>query len=207
MDWLRPHAVITPSLHGDVMMALARLRRPVTGRELAADIGASHEGVRQVLLTLEEQGLVLSQPAGRSRLVTLNRDHLAVGAIDAMAAMRAEFFDRARAMVASWPTPRPESVVVFGSVARGDADSASDVDVLIVRPERVSPDEPGWIDRSAGLAASMTLWTGNRCDLVEYTAHELRKPTRARSAFVKAIVADGVTVYGKPLGRLLEGVA
>lgn len=64
MDWVQAHRAITPSLHGDVLMALARLRRPVTGRELAADVGASHEGVRQVLLALEEQGLVITQRPG-----------------------------------------------------------------------------------------------------------------------------------------------
>lgn len=207
MDWVRPHRVITPSLHGDVVMALARLRRPVTGRELATDIGASHEGVRQVLLALEEQGLVVSQSAGRSRMVALNRDHLAVPVIEALADLRARFFERLQAVVASWPVPRPESVVVFGSVARGDSDVASDVDVLLVRPERVAPDDPAWLDRAAGLAASVERWTGNRCELIEYTARELRKPVRARSAFVEAIIAEGVTVFGKPLDRLLKAVA
>ncbi len=207
MDWIRPHGVIAPSLHGDVVMALARLRRPVTGRELAVDVGASHEGVRQVLIALEEQGLVITQTAGRSRLATLNRDHLAVQAIDALAAMRAEFFARLRVAVVAWPVPRPESVVVFGSVARGDATSASDVDVLMVRPEHVRSDDPAWLDRSSALAESVTRWTGNRCELVEYTAGELRKPSRARRSFVEAIVAEGVTVYGKPIGRLLEVVS
>ena len=207
MDWLRPHSVIAPSLHGDVVMALARLRRPVTGRELAGYIGASHEGVRQVLLALEQQGLVVSQSAGRSRMVTLNRDHLAVRAIEALAGMRQDFFERLRALIGSWPVPRPTSVVVFGSVARGDATAASDVDVLIVRPDHVAPDEIVWLDQIAALAASVTRWTGNHCELVEYTAGELRKPGRARSTFVEATVIDGVTVYGKPLGRLLRGVA
>lgn len=117
--------------------------------------------------------------------------------------MRAEFFGRLRAAITAWSVPRPETVVVYGSVARGDADSASDVDLLIVRPERVKPDDPAWLDRSSALADVVTRWTGNRCEPVEYTARELRKPTRARSSFVETIVTEGVTVYGKPLDRVL----
>ncbi len=207
MDWQHPQGSISPSLHGDVLMALTRLRRPVTGRELAADVGASHEGVRQVLLALEEQGLVLSQAAGRARMVVLNRDHLAFPAIEAMGGMRIAFFERVRAEIVKWPTPRPVSVAVFGSVGRGDATVASDVDVLLVRPDRVRPDDAGWLGRSAALADSITRWTGNHCELVEYTASELLEPRRARSSFVKAIAEEGVTVYGRPIDRLLGGAA
>lgn len=208
MDWQHPHRSILPSLHGDVVMALTRLRRPVTGRELAADVGASHEGVRQVLLALEEHGLVTAQVAGRARMVALNRDHLALPAIEAMAGMQTAFFERLRAEIARWPARvRPESVVIFGSVARGDATVASDVDVLLVRPGRVPPDDPAWLARNSALAGSIERWTGNRCELIEYTATELREPRRARSSFVKAIADEGVNVYGRPINRIVQGVA
>ena len=43
--------------------------------------------------------------------------------------------------VAAELTPRPASVIVFGSFARGEADSASDLDVVVVRGRDVHEDD------------------------------------------------------------------
>ena len=40
--------------------------------------------------------------------------------------------------------PAPLSVIVFGSLARGDAHAGSDIDIVVVRPDGVDDDHDPW---------------------------------------------------------------
>jgi predicted nucleotidyltransferase len=204
MDLARAHRCIAPSLHGDVLVELERARRPLTGRELAARVGASQEGVRRVVGELEAQGVVNVQTAGRAHLVELNRDHVAYPVVQAMASLRLALLDRMREYVRAWTRPKPATVVLFGSAARGDAATSSDVDVLIVRRDDVDADGARWLDMMGGFADAIQRWTGNRCEIVEYTTTELRRMARSKSPLFQAIVDDGVLIYGEAPRRLVR---
>ena len=134
MDLSRPYSAVAPTLDLDVLTVLAGTTGELTGRDVArlARRG-SQRGVQRVLDRLVQHGLVSTRTAGRARMYRLNRDHLAAPAVELVADMRGELIARLRELIRAWRIP-PERAFLFGSAARGDGDTESDIDILLVRP-------------------------------------------------------------------------
>src|SRR6266516_2594502 len=115
----RPFQVVAPTLDGDVLTLLARADRPLTGRAVARESGASHGGVQRALAHLVAEGIVTRERAGRAFLYRLNRDHLAARWIEGLASLRLELIERLRETVTAWQVPA-DAVVLFGSAARNE---------------------------------------------------------------------------------------
>ena len=99
-----------PTLDGPVLLTLAKLTGPVTGRQVHQLTGIGSEaGVRKVLTRLVRHGLVREYPAGGAYLCSINREHLAWPAVEELAGMRGQLLarlrqalDRLRADVRAW---------------------------------------------------------------------------------------------------------
>src|SRR5262249_33599016 len=111
--------------------------------------------------------------------------------------LRARFAE----LVAGWER-RPESMVVYGSVARGQATPASDVDVLAVRPEGIDPDEETWQGQLAELSDRVLRWTGRRASVVAMSAAEAREGLSAREPYLVEADRDGWLIAGRALHEL-----
>src|SRR4051812_39576518 len=127
MDLARPYAAIGPTLDPGVLTVLAGTTRPLTGREIARLLGrASHSGVGSILERLVVQGLVEREEAGRAFLFTLTREHLAAAVVELLADLREELLRRLREVVDSWGV-KASHLSLFGSAARGDGGTGSDI--------------------------------------------------------------------------------
>ena len=80
----------------------------------------------------------------------------------ALAGLRGELIRRLRERLSAWP--EIDGAWLFGSVARGDADSDSDIDLLIIADDLRSAELH---ERLAQLHADVGSWTGNDLQLVE----------------------------------------
>jgi predicted nucleotidyltransferase len=195
MDFRQPLRVVTPTLDAEVLRVLAGTTAGLTGREISRLMGSkTHEGTRRVLERLVTQGIVLREPVGRAYSYQLNRDHLAAPHVEGLAALRLELVARLRRRIGEWRTA-PLLAVLFGSVARGDADPTSDVDLLVIRPAKIDPDSDEWRDQLLDLERSTTAWTGNDTRVLEYDERELRAEAREESVLREALV-DGIELYG-----------
>jgi len=175
----------------------------VSGRELARRIGASPEGVRRVLFELVRHGIVLTEEAPPARLYRINQGHLMYAAVHMLVGVRSQLFAWIASLVKEWE-PEPLSVAAYGSAARGDGTTESDIDLLIVGSDEVQPGYYTWHSvLGAQLLDQVTLWTGNRVELVEYQLHELQVRTRRGDPLLRSIMGDAVTVFGAELGALL----
>jgi predicted transcriptional regulator len=206
MDVARPYSAVVPSLDGDVLVALAGVTSPLTGRQVAerAQRG-SQSAVSSVLDRLVEHGLVLRQKAGRAHLHTLNRAHVAAPAVEALAKVRSNLFDRIGDQIATWPEAmRPANVTIFGSTARGDGDVRSDVDLFIVRPSSVREDEPTWERQIAELTDAVFLWTGNHAAIVQTSIDDLPEFVLVATDLVASLQSDGIDLAGTNLRSLLR---
>jgi hypothetical protein len=154
MRFSEPMSSVVPGLHGRVLGVLARTDRALTGRSVAALLHspASPSGVQKVLDDLVSNGVVTAEPAGRARLYTLNRDHVAAAAIDQLARLRDVLLERIKAEAETWKIPA-KAIWLFGSTARGQGDADSDLDLLIVRPDDVDDSEPEWLEQVETLSA------------------------------------------------------
>ena len=85
-------------------------------------------------------------------------------------------------------------VVLFGSVARGEAAPQSDLDLLVVRSADCDPDEPVWQEQLSKLQAHASAWTGNDTRVLEFGDQEItgREPQQVLTDATR----DGIELYG-----------
>ena len=189
MDLGAPVRDVSPAVRGALLQALSRLEQPVTRRQLAAAAHVAPGNASAVIEELIRSGLVSEDVAGRSSMVALNRSHLAAGPVLALAGLRGELIRRLRVRLSAWPDLR--AAWLFGSVARGDADGESDVDLLIVVDDLESP---ALHARIGELQADVATWTGNDLQVVEHSQGSWRKLVRARNPLVEQVRLDGITL-------------
>lgn len=191
MDLGAPVLDVAPAVRGALLQALARLEQPVTRRQLAAAAGVAPSNASAVIEDLIRAGLVSETVAGRSSMVALNKSHLAVGPVLALAGLRGELIRRLRERLSLWSGL--EGAWLFGSVARGDADGESDIDLLIVANDLQASELHALL---AQLQADVRSWTGNDLQLVEHTPESWRKLVRSKNPLVEQVRLDGISLAG-----------
>ena len=183
MDWSKPTEALIPGLEGVALRQLHAVAGPQTAGDVHERAGSgSRNGVRYALDRLADQGIVTRTVAGNTALYELNRDHLAYEALDAALSIYRPYTDlrsRLKALIrdCSWNDPhgRQPSLAIYGSVARGDAGSSSDVDLLLVVPDGRDVDDLQVDDISEALHVLVQRWTGNRAHVDVRSVSEIRR--------------------------------
>ncbi|HSZ14961.1 MAG TPA: nucleotidyltransferase domain-containing protein [Solirubrobacteraceae bacterium] len=185
---------------------LAGTTMALTGRQVALLTGRkSHSGVLAVLNRLTEHGLVSRVELNRAYLFALNRDHLAAPAVEILAGMRKALFDELRDVIDDWPIT-PVHVSLFGSAARGDGDTRSDFDLLVVRPDSVDQDEPAWRSQIDELVDLIRRRTGNHASVIERDDSGMERLRAAEPPILSELLADALVLNGSrsQLADMLE---
>jgi hypothetical protein len=203
VDVAHPIRAVVPTLDGPVLEVLAGTTRPLTTLEIhrVAGVGSSM-GVRRVLHRLADQGLALADRRGNAICYTANRAHLAWPAVEMLAGLRRELRARLAAAIGAW-TIQPVHASLFGSAARADGDAASDIDILLVRPDLVPAGET-WELQVDALRAMVGASTGNRCQALVVTLGRLAEHVAARDPLIDAWGRDGVHLVGDELSSVLD---
>jgi predicted nucleotidyltransferase len=203
MDVSKPFTAISSSVDADVLVVLAGSTKPRSGRELARRAGRSNTGVQHVLDRLVGHGLVNRDEVGRTFLYELNRDHLLAPAVEQMTGARTELIRRLREAIGTWEVP-PVHASLFGSAARGDGDTGSDIDLLVVRPGDVDPEGSAWRNQLDSLADLVRRWTGNNAGIAEVSESELPRLRKDRPPVVEEVTEDAVDLAGEKTRKLLR---
>ncbi len=226
MDLTDPTSAVTATLDGPVLAVLASTGKPLTVGEVTAQMPRGSEvGVRRSLARLVEQGVVRATEMGRNRVHELNRDHVAAPVAVLLSGLRLELWKRLRATLSAWK-PRPMYACVFGSAARGDGDSQSDIDVLLVHAPFPADADPRHRSSAlghqlAGAAAEfrtaqltdrevvrwrrqvdelhdqVRVWTGNPLQVVQMSSFEWADHRRRRTPLSTEISRDAIQVAGE----------
>jgi nucleotidyltransferase-like protein len=197
----------------------------MTVGDVAAQMPRGSElGVRKSLGRLVDQGIVRATEMGRNKVHELNREHVAAPIADLLADLRLELWRRIRGKVGIW-NPKPTFACVFGSAARADGDSDSDIDLLFVRapfpgdrdPRRHRPDPHDqlaaistellstqmtkrqmdkWHRQVDDLHLHVRAWCGNPLQALEMTTFEWADHRRVRSVLYQEISRDAITIAG-----------
>ncbi|MBN8881394.1 putative nucleotidyltransferase [Salana multivorans] len=188
-----PFAAIAPTgLDSQVLTILSRTEQHLTVDEihrLLPESGSS-QGVRNSVARLTDQGVLDERIHGRVRAYALNRDHLLAPAVLQIADAKTALIARMSQAVAEWPV-QPLTVAIFGSAARGDMQTSSDIDVLVVAPD--DADEDTVADEVARLAHQVSRWTGNDVRPLVYRATEV-----APAGVFDSVLREGIDVAGDP---------
>ncbi len=205
MDLSRPWAPIRSPIDMEVLSVLCGTTRQLTGREVARLVRAgSQPAVNASLRRLSEEGLVHADEAGNAYLYTLNRDHLAAPAVQLLADIWPELLRRLRNEIAHWQIA-PVHLSIFGSAARGEGDTASDIDIFVVRPRDVLDDDPRWREQLDDLSDHVLAWTGNHVGLSEVSERDVRRLRRERPPVVGELSRDAISIAGSEPAELFGG--
>ena len=185
-----PFGGLIPGPHAAVLAVLLRTTAALTGRQVHKLVSprASQQTVQRALHELTALGVVDSTPAGRAILYTVNQKHVAVPALRTLASP----LDLLRQVVAgaiAGTEDQITAVVLFGSVARGEASRDSDIDLAVVA-------EPNWVGR-ANLWHEVGDRFGGRCDVLQYSPTDfVNWAESGEEPVLRKIVAEGITLWG-----------
>jgi predicted nucleotidyltransferase len=203
VDLSQPYKAVCPSLDGEVLNVLAATTRGLTGREVALLSGrSSHSGVLAVLNRLTEHGLVTRVELSRAFLFALNRDHLAAPAVEQLIGLKARLLELIRKTLDTWRIP-PVHASLFGSAARGDGDTSSDIDLFVVRRGAVPAEDTHWREQLDALEQEIFRWTGNRASVSETSEDEIERLAADNRQIVAELRADAIVLVGLAITAML----
>ncbi|WP_237560378.1 nucleotidyltransferase domain-containing protein [Halolamina rubra] len=164
-----------------------------TVNQLAEMIDANQASVSKAVSLLKELGPIQTRRDGRKQYVSINRDRL-TKPDPVLSIPQPEFQKPVRAFVERTEEEIAElvGIVLFGSVARGEADRTSDIDLLVF----VDADRTQARRTVQGIVSDLeaTKFDGNRFEfetLVESTDSAKRIGNRLREQF-----EDSITIVG-----------
>jgi len=191
-----PFGGVIPGARGAVLAALLRTDAPLTGRQVHALVSDDFSlwTVQEALKVLTQLGLVNTQTFGRAGVHTINEDHVSVAPLRVLLDPIAALTDTVRQAVGR----DVETVILFGSIARGEANVDSDVDLAVIA-------QADWEGRS-DLEEAVRTQLGNNCDVLVFTSEDFMRPGPTAEPVVREILADGVALIGS-IPRVKSGAA
>lgn len=196
MDFIHPLQTMVPGVQGRILAVLTGTTAELNLRTIASIANVSEAQASRVLPGLVAIGLVERREAPPSALFRLVRDHIAAEPILALSRSRDRMIRDMRQIAEGLPIS-PTSVIIFGSFARGEADTESDIDTLLVRPSAVSESDDAWY-------ASVRQWidrvgevSGNRVEVLEVDEDEVPARLRSGSSVWQDIERDGLIIHGR----------
>lgn len=191
-----PFGGLIPGARGAVLSALLRTDARLTGRQVHALVSDRYSlwSVQEALKAWVQLGVVHTETIGRAVVHTINEDHYTVTPLRSL-------LDPVTALTATAAQivgEDAEAVIVFGSVARGEAKEGSDVDLAVIA-------QSGWNGR-VDLEDAVRKRLGNDCDVLVFTAKDFTSLAAAHEPVVDEIRADGIPLIGA-MPRVKNGTA
>jgi predicted nucleotidyltransferase len=205
MDFTRPLEALIPGAPGRLLGALARVEAELPVSTLAAVAGVGRTRASAVLKELAELGVISRRQVGPTVLVRLERANAAGQLVARLGGLRMQVIEEMRGLAHDLD-PQPLSLTLFGSLARGDADIASDIDILAVRP---AGGGERWAASLTGFSSKAQVLTGNRVQILDYDLSDLQQRYAARgdaagARFWQSVAQDALTLAGADLQELME---
>ena len=204
MDFRRPVEAVVGGVQGRLLAVLVEVTAPLTLRTLARLAEVSPAQASRVLPRLVDLGIVERHEVPPASQFVLARENIAAQTIVALAEVRERALRQIGKAASSIIRPVPIAVIAFGSLARGEADGESDIDLLVVRHDDVDEDSDQWSESLERWRRRVRALTGNDVEVLESSASEAAAKLRGRSELWRDIKRDGVVVHGAGLDVLLE---
>jgi predicted nucleotidyltransferase len=168
------------------LAALLRTDAPLTGRQVHALVSDDYSlwTVQEALKALAQLGLVNTETFGRAGVHTINEDHVSVAPLRSLLDPIAALTGTVREAI----DDDVSTVILFGSIARGEAHINSDIDLAVIAPT-------GWNGR-ADLEDAIRTRLGNHCDVLVFTPEDFTRRPGLAEPVVHEILAEGIALIG-----------
>jgi predicted nucleotidyltransferase len=180
----------------DVLLFLSRHRfSEYTISEIATYTEQTEQSVKRAVDVLCENGLVKDSPEGNRRLISINRKGLSIPDDPYLQIPQTEFQEPAKAAVEELESSLDniQAILLYGSVARGEADRRSDIDLWVL----VSQDRPKEQRKANEVKKELEQrkFDGDRYgfDIDVESVSSIPKYTEE----IREIVLSGITLYEK----------
>jgi predicted nucleotidyltransferase len=186
-----------------LLRILVRMGGEHTGRELARAAGLDHKTCHTALQELSRHGIIEMRRVGRALACSLNRDHAVVRGILEPAFKKEAGLVEEYASEALRRIKVPlESVVLFGSVARGEEDAKSDVDLLFV----VADDRSAKIAQAGieGIMLDLAHRYGNVPQILVVSRKRFKEGIQRGNPLYMEILKTGRILHGKVFAEVLK---
>jgi predicted nucleotidyltransferase len=199
MDLTNPTRALAPTIDLQLLTILAGVNGEMSGSEVSrlATL-VTPRGVFKALTRLETEGIVQIRTASRINFYSFNRDHVAADAVIAAMGLRQKLFDRIKGKVKSWKI-QPVSLAIFGSAVRGDGTSESDIDVLVIRSNKVDEDFPTWEEQIYELSQLIYKWSGNHASMIQTNEKEIAQMVKSKKPIANSLKRDALYLVGSNL--------
>jgi predicted nucleotidyltransferase len=181
-----------------VLRVICSANSPLSGRETIRRAGVTYSPGWNALQDLVASGVLSKRDHGRASAYELRDPEEAL--LQSIRALFAAEDERSAAIISGLASQLDEalSIILYGSEARGDAEAASDTDLLIIVQDRTAAIEEH-IDRSClGIAGDYSLaLSWHIADLAD-----LREWEETDSEFWRNILRDGIRLSGETIERL-----
>jgi hypothetical protein len=210
MDVSDPATMLIPAGTAAVLRVLAGAGGavPFSVRRLAQHAGVTHQRAAQVVNRLSGHGLVLVEEAGGAKLCRFNTEHLAAPAVTSLVQLRGALMDLLRNEIAAWKE-QPVHASLFGSAARGDGNTSSDLDILLIHPDGAGGEDEksGWSEQLHDSGQRIHRRTGNWPSWFEVSFSTLRRAVTNKEPLVAEWRSDNVRLAGITLDETLRTIA
>jgi predicted nucleotidyltransferase len=196
---MRPTHTIEALLGSRSRLAVLRVLHgvavPLNASQLAGRTGLSWTAVSTVLDELAEMGITNSSSAGRANIHTLNRESIYVtDLIDPLFAAEERIPDEVLADLRGAFESHALAMVLFGSYARGEQASQSDVDVAIVAVDAAARN---LIEETVdGYLTHFLSRFGAPFSAIVYDAEEAAALSDAAPSFAARLADEALVVFG-----------
>jgi len=189
--------------HVRILRYLCRAGGEHTGRAIGRAIQVSHPSVHHALRTLAGRGMVHAIRHGPAIAYRLNEDHWLIrrGLLPLFEVEAAFLTTLAEATRSAAKVP-VRSVLVFGSVARGEAGPQSDIDLLCLTSNATAAGEAERNLAEAG--PSLRRQFGRRVLAMVLPAAELARRYRRRHELTREIVETGWVIAGDSMSEVFR---
>jgi len=185
-----------------ILRFLVKSQAQLNGREIAKNVGLSHVKAHTALKDLTKHGVVNMRSVGSSLVYWLNEEHFLVKEIIRPAFEKEEevFKHVAQIVLKAIIPPRPFSIILFGSFAKGNAEADSDIDIVIVYPHSKNK---SLLSKELSEAEKKVISLfGNHLSCVPLAIDGFQRKLKAKDKFINEIVRTGKVIYGKNISEL-----
>lgn len=192
--------MVIPGAQGKLLSVFAHTSTNLSTSTAARLSGVSLAQTSRILPELARIGILERIDVPPSITYRFITDNLASKAISLLSRLRESAIEELRQLALAKVDPSV-SLVLFGSFARGEADSESDIDVLLVHPDD-DQELKGWSDGVEEWRHCAQLLTGNEVHLMAVNRSEIDFLLGSDRPLWLDILRDGIIISGRSLDEL-----